>query len=94
MAALVAAPADIANGFINGQFTVSLDLPLPGLSATAEIPFGGLLAPVEPLSASVTVPGLPLINTVTVSGPPIGGVVFAVVNYVPAFFAEALGPPS
>ena len=94
MAALVAAPADIANGFINGQFTVSLDLPLPGLSATAEIPFGGLLAPVEPLSASVTVPGLPLINTVTVNGPPIGGVVFAVVNYVPAFFAEALGPPS
>jgi len=92
MAALVAAPADIANGFLNGQFTLSLDLPLPGLSATANIPFGGLLAPVEPLSASVTVPGLPLINTVTVTGPPIGGVVFAVVNYVPAFFAEALGP--
>jgi hypothetical protein len=92
MAALVAAPADIANGLLNGQFTLSRDLQLPGLSATANVPFGGLLVPLEPLSASVTVPGLPLIHTVTVTGPPIGGVVFAVVNYVPAFFAEALGP--
>jgi len=92
MAALVDAPAHIADGLLNGQTALALNLPLPGATVTAQVPFGGLLAPVEPLYASVTVPGLPLINTVTVAGPPTGGVVSAVVNYLPPFFAEALGP--
>jgi hypothetical protein len=86
--ALVDAPANIANGFLNGEQALSLDLQLPGVSVTANIPFNGLLAPLEPLTASVTVPGLPVIDTVTLVGPPSGGVVNAVVNGIPQMLAD------
>lgn len=89
MAALVNAPAYIADGLLNGQYTVPLNLALPGVSVTGQVPFGGLLAPVQPLYASVSVPGLPLIHSLTVTGPPTGGVVDGVVNYLPTFFADA-----
>jgi hypothetical protein len=39
----VDAPANIANGFLNGEQTVSVRL--PGLSLTADVPFGGLRSP-------------------------------------------------
>lgn len=75
--ALFGAPANIADGFLNGAETISLDLQLPqGMGqATAQIPVSGLLGPLQPLTASVTVPGLPFVNTFTVTGPQVGGLV-------------------
>ncbi|MBY0441444.1 MAG: PE family protein [Mycobacteriaceae bacterium] len=92
LSALVAAPANIADGFLNGQATLSLDLALPGGlgSATAQVPFSGLLVPLQPFSVSMTVPGLPFVNTVTVTGPPVGGLVPALVNYAPQQLAGSI----
>jgi PE family len=58
--ALVDAPANVANAFLNGESTLPVPLPLPGLSLTAEVPFGGLLVPLQPLTATETVVGNPL----------------------------------
>ncbi|WP_156689647.1 PE family protein [Mycobacterium sp. Marseille-P9652] len=87
--ALFAAPANIANGFLNGEQTVAFNLPLPGLSVTAQVPFSGLLVPLQPFTATATVPGSPLMQTVTVTGPPVGGLIPTLVNYVPELFASA-----
>lgn len=88
--ALIDAPANVANGLLNGQETVGVNLPLPGLSLAANVPFTGLFAPLQPWTATATGPGLPLMNTVTVTGPPVGGLVPASLNYVPQLLATAL----
>ncbi|MEE6180031.1 PE family protein [Mycobacterium sp. 050134] len=88
--ALIDAPANIANGLLNGQQSLAVNLPLPGLSLTANIPFTGLLAPLQPWTASAMGPGLPLMNTVTVTGSPVGGLVPALLNYAPQLLATAL----
>lgn len=83
MITLVDAPANIANGFLNGETVISLGLTLPGLSVTANVPFYGILAPVQPLfSMTATVPGSSLLPTLTVTGPEVGGLIPGVVNYV------------
>lgn len=87
--ALMDAPANIANALLNGDETLSLSLPLPGLSVTANVPFTGLLVPLRPLTVTATAPGLSLFNDVTVTGPPVGGLVPAVVNYAPELLAQA-----
>ena len=49
--ALVGAPANIANGFLNGEATLPLTLPLSataGIPVTLNIPVGGILAPLRP----------------------------------------------
>ncbi|MGZ4582869.1 MAG: PE family protein [Mycobacterium sp.] len=64
-AALIDAPAVIANGFLNGQETLTLTLPtslspLPFTSSlTATIPLGGLLVPLQPVTGSAVVLGVP-----------------------------------
>lgn len=77
LSVVVDAPAAIADGFLNGQETLSIGIALPGGlgGATAEIPVAGLLAPLQPFSVEVTVPGLPFVDTVAVTGPPVGGLV-------------------
>ncbi|WP_158017123.1 PE family protein [Mycobacterium basiliense] len=90
--ALVDAPANITNGFLNGQQTLAVRLFVPGLSVTADIPFSGLLAPLQPLTATASVPILPQFNTLTISGPPIGGLVPALVEYIPQLLVTTLGP--
>ncbi|MGZ4582868.1 MAG: PE family protein [Mycobacterium sp.] len=87
--ALIDAPANIANGFLNGEQNFSLSLPLPGLSVTANVPVTGLLVPLQPFTATSSVPGSPLLNTVTVTGPPTGGLIPALANYVPELIATA-----
>ncbi|MDD4866181.1 MAG: PE family protein [Mycobacterium sp.] len=83
MITLVDAPANIANGFLNGETVVSLGLTLPGLSVIANVPFYGILAPVQPLfSMTATVPGFSLLPTLTVTGPEVGGLIPGVANYV------------
>lgn len=83
--ALIGAPANIANAFLNGQQTVSVPLPVPGL--TANVPFSGLLVPLQPFTTTATLAG----NPVTIAGPPIGGLVPALLEYTPQLLASAFG---
>ncbi len=72
-AALIDAPAVVANGFLNGQTFISLPaltttvtaggLPVLDLTATAELPLGGLLTPLSPVvlgGGLGPVPGTPI----------------------------------
>lgn len=88
-AVVFGAPANVANGLLNGEQLIPLTLPLPGVSMTANVPFTGLLVPLQPITATATVAGAPLLGTVTVTGPPVGGLIPALVNYVPELFATA-----
>ncbi|WP_244603760.1 PE family protein [Mycobacterium attenuatum] len=90
--ALFGAPHDIVNAFLNGHQALSMQLPLPGLTVTANIAVSGLLGPLEPFTATVTLPALPLLNTLTVTGPRLGGLVPTLVEYVPELLVTALGP--
>ncbi len=90
--AVFAAPANIANALLNGDQTVALSLPLPGLSVTANVPFTGLLVPLRPLDVTVNAPLSPLFSSVTVTGPPVGGLIPALVDYVPEVLADAFIP--
>ncbi|OBJ60604.1 PE family protein [Mycobacterium sp. 1423905.2] len=58
-AAFLTAPANVANGFLNGQTLIDLPpltinvtaggFPVTALSSTAELPLGGLLTPLSPI---------------------------------------------
>jgi hypothetical protein len=75
--ALIDAPAVVANGFLNGQQTLTLDLPtslspLPFTSSlTAAIPLGGLLVPLQQVTATAVSLGVPI--NVPLSGTEFGG---------------------
>ncbi len=84
--AFVDAPANIANAFLNGQQTLPVPLPVPGL--TADVPFSGLLAPLQPFATTTSLLGFP---SVTVTGPPVGGLVPALLEYAPQLLASAFG---
>jgi hypothetical protein len=83
--AFVDAPANIANAFLNGEQTLPVPLPVPGL--TADIPFSGLLVPVQPFVTTASLLG----NPVTITGPPVGGLVPALLEYTPQLLASAFG---
>jgi PE family protein len=83
--AFVNAPANIANAFLNGQQTLSVPLPVPGL--TANIPFSGLLVPAQPFTTTASLFG----NPVTITGPPVGGIIPALLEYTPQLLASAFG---
>ncbi|MCV7102684.1 PE family protein [Mycobacterium palustre] len=83
--AIIDAPAKVANAFLNGKQTLSVALPVPGL--TASIPFNGLLVPLQPIATTATLGG----NPVTITGPPIGGLIPALLEYTPRLLASAFG---
>jgi hypothetical protein len=90
--ALVGAPANIANGFLNGEAVLPLALPLSataGIPVTIDIPVGGILAPLRPLVANATVPIFGPIS-ITLGGTPTGGIVPALLNYAPVQLAKAI----
>jgi PE family len=87
--AFVDAPANVANAFLNGEATLSVPLPVPGL--TADVPFSGVLVPLQPFATTATLPGNPVLQTVTVTGPPIGGLIPALLEYTPQLLASAFG---
>lgn len=88
LAAVVDAPANIADAFLNGETT----LPVPlGSGLTLDLPFSGLLAPLQPFSTTATLPGNPVFQSVTITAPPIGGLVPALLQYTPLLLASALG---
>ena len=84
--AFVDAPANIANAFLNGEQTLAVPLPVPGL--TADVPFSGLLAPLQPFATTTSLLGSP---SVTITGPPVGGLVPALLEYTPQLLASAFG---
>lgn len=86
LGALGDAPAVIANGFLNGQATITLDLPpslltIPGAttqSLTASIPVAGILTPLQPAVATAVakpVVGPAVTQTVTLGGTQFGGLI-------------------
>ncbi|SOJ56520.1 PE-PGRS family protein PE_PGRS30 [Mycobacterium simulans] len=93
--ALVGAPANIANGFLNGEGTIPLALPpssTGGIPVTVNIPVGGILSPLRPLTATIDLPpslGGPV--TLTLGGTPAGGIVPALLSYAPGQLAKAIG---
>ncbi len=88
--ALANAPANVADGFLNGRVVVPLTLLDAGfISADLDIPFNGILAPLQPLTGTVTLFGTP--DTITLGGTPAGGIVPALVNYAPQQLAMAIG---
>lgn len=90
--ALLSAPNNIVDAFLNGHQELSMQLLLPGLTVTADIPVSGLLGPLEPFTATATLPGLPLLNALTITGPPLGGLVSTLVEYVPELLVTTLVP--
>lgn len=131
LGALFDAPANIANGFLNGDVPLTLStateplaslipsiaFPLPTtppntpIELIANIPLGGILVPLQNITASAVFPTfcvpLPIIGcgssnplnmvnippvTQTIGGTPIGGIVPALVNYLPQQLAAAITP--
>jgi hypothetical protein len=86
LTALVGAPANALNGFLNGEATIPLPLPpsvspIPVQSITANIPIGGILSPLRSFTATTVSPPLPPI-TIPLSGTPGGGLIPALISYV------------
>jgi hypothetical protein len=104
-AALVNAPAVIADGFLNGQYilptplTLSVPFVVPVLGVLPEsitllnnVPFNGLLHPLGPITADAPLPA-PLSGSlhVTTNGTEVGGLIPALLDYYPRLFANAIG---
>ena len=88
--ALADAPANIADGFLNGRVVIPLNVVDElGLKVDLNLPFNGVLAPLQPVTATVSILGVP--TTVTLGGTPIGGIIPALVNYAPQQLAAAIG---
>lgn len=92
-AALIDAPAVIANGFLNGQAA----LPLPtllggpgGTEAITAIPVGGLLTPPQFASLSIPVLGP---GSLTLGGTTFGGILPGLLVFLPQQLAQAIGAP-
>lgn len=89
-AAILDAPAVVANGLLNGQSTLPLTIDAFGLPTTLNIPLDGLLVPAAPYTATVQgLDGLPVL----VTGTPISGLLPGLLSYLPADLAAALGGP-
>ncbi|KAA1250658.1 PE family protein [Mycobacterium simiae] len=94
LAAIIGAPANVANGFLNGEATLPLPLPtslapIPGItSLTANVPVGGIISPLKPFTATAVVLGSPI--TLPLGGTPAGGIIPALLNYAPVQLANAI----
>ena len=90
-AALINAPAAVANGFLNGQATLPLTVSLGGLESITLVPLGGLLTPLQFASLNVPLLGA----TVQLSGTTFGGLLPGLLSFLPDELARAIGalPP-
>jgi PE family len=88
---LLDAPANVVNGFLNGQTTMPLSTVVFGIwPSTLDIPVDGILVPAAPYTG--TVPAVTWAN-LAVTGTPIGGILPDLLTDVPAELAAALGGP-
>jgi hypothetical protein len=93
VAALIDAPAVIANGFLNGQATLFLPALLGGpggIETFTGIPLGGLLTPLQ--FASLSIPALGP-GSLTLSGTTFGGILPGLLTFLPEALAQAIGAP-
>ncbi len=89
-AAVLDAPAAMANGFLNGQTTLPISISALGLPTTLNIPLDGILVPAAAYTATIPeLGGLP----VFVTGTPVGGILSDLLTIAPADLAAALGGP-
>ncbi|MFV8320507.1 PE family protein [Mycobacterium sp. 23] len=98
-AAILGAPATVANGFLNGQTMLPLNagVSFPGgsgvLNSTTYLPLGGILTPLQggELVTDIT-PGVPF----PLGGAEFGGIIPGLLTYLPEQFAQAIGalPPA
>jgi hypothetical protein len=86
--ALIGAPANIANGFLNGEAVLPLSA-TAGVPVTLDIPVGGILSPLRPLVANVVPPVIGPVS-VTLGGTPAGGLIPALLSYAPGQLANAI----
>lgn len=102
--AVLTAPAVVANGFLNGQYTLGVTLPgvpLPVLGGVpaitvplhASIPVGGILTPLSTVTVNIDpLPGSPIVS-VPMGGTPTGGILPGLLLYAPQQLAQAIGAP-
>ena len=99
--AVIDAPANFADGFLNGHTTLplSLNTDLGGISfpTTLNIPLDGILVPAAPYTAMIDGsalfgPGVTLNSTVT--GTPIGGLLGGLLSFLPADLGSVIGGPA
>jgi hypothetical protein len=88
-AALIDAPAVVANAFLNGQATLPLPVSVAGLDTITNIPLGGILTPLDFTSLTIPILG----GTVPLSGTTFGGILPGLLNFLPEQLAEAIGAP-
>ncbi|RFZ40914.1 PE family protein [Mycobacterium marinum] len=86
-AAVLDAPAVVANGLLNGQSTFPLTIDALGIPTTLNLPMDGILVPAGPYTASIPDLGV----TATVNGTPLGGVAPGLLTLLPEQLAEAIG---
>ncbi|OBK13605.1 PE family protein [Mycobacterium asiaticum] len=92
-AAVLGAPAVIANGFLNGQTMLPLNVevafPFGGsLNSTTYLPLGGILSPLQTGQLITDIdPGVPY----PLGGSQFGGIIPGLLAYLPEQFARAIG---
>lgn len=90
--ALLDTPAAVTNGFLNGQFTVPLQLTALGFPTTLNLPLSGILVDPTAYTAVADAGGGSLIPGV-VTGTPLGGIIPGLLSLLPQSLAAALGGP-
>ncbi len=88
LAALIDAPAVVANGFLNGQAALGLPASLMGIETITAVPLGGILTPLQ--FASLSIPALGP-GSLTLSGTAFGGILPGLLAFLPEQLAEAIG---
>ncbi|MCV7092803.1 PE family protein [Mycobacterium interjectum] len=106
--ALVAAPAVVANGFLNGETIVDMTIPVPvyyslnpllppvsfTMTIVLHLPFDGILVPPHPLTGTVALSS-PISTDpypVTIFGTPFMGLAPLLLNYLPQELAGVIAP--
>ncbi|KZS63257.1 PE family protein [Mycobacterium ostraviense] len=90
LGALIDAPAFVANGFLNGEVTLPLLLPLGLGLLVLDIPFDGILAPPHAMTGTLVWFLPPFVDDIT--GPPVSGILPTLMNVVPQQLALAITP--
>ncbi|MCV7078551.1 PE domain-containing protein [Mycobacterium szulgai] len=85
--AFLNAPAVVADGFLNGHTTFPLTIDALGIPTTLNLPLDGILVPPGPYTATIPLLGADAV----VSGTPLGGIVPALLGFLPEQLAEAIG---